>query len=162
MSSSRFGFSRRLYAFAGLICALIGVVGGAAYAYWNTLGSGSATATVANISTVSVAAFTGGDAPTTALLPGGSSDVVLRLNNTNSYAVTLSAISLSGSLTVSGGIGTCGTTGVTITFPTSPSIAVPAGSHLLDLSGAASMSTLSQTGCQGATFQIPVSVTFRK
>jgi len=162
MNPSRLQPSRRLWTLAGLACIVLGGTGGAAYAYWNTLGSGSAAATTGNVSAVSVAAFTGGDAPNTALIPGGSSDVVVRINNTNAFALTMSAISLNGSVTASGGTGTCTTTGVTITFPGSPSITVPAGSHLIDLPGTAAMSTASQNGCQGATFQIPVSVTLKK
>jgi hypothetical protein len=111
---------------------------------------------------ISVTAFTGGDSPSSSLLPGGSSDVVLRINNANSYLVTLTAISLNGSISAAGGIGTCSTPGVSTNFPSSPSIAVPAGSTLLHLSGAAAMSAGSSSGCQGATFTIPVNVSFQK
>ena len=61
--------------------------------------------------------------------------MVLRLNNTNSFPITVTAIALNGTITATGGIGTCATTGVSITFPSSPSINVASGSHLIDLPG---------------------------
>jgi hypothetical protein len=154
--------SRRSLMALGLTCLVIGTAVGGAFAYWNGHGPGSSSGATGTMATPSVVAFTGGDAPSNSLLPGSSSDVILRISNTNSYAVMLTAISINGSITGSGGIGTCTTTGVTTNFPTSPAIAVPAGSTLIHLSGAALMSTSSQSGCQGATFSIPVSLTFKK
>lgn len=145
-----------------LVCLALGALSGTATAYWNTHGIGSASAATGTMAAISVTAFTGGDSPSSSLLPGGSSDVVLRINNANSYLVTLTAISLNGSISAAGGIGTCSTPGVSTNFPSSPSIAVPAGSTLLHLSGAAAMSAGSSSGCQGATFTIPVNVSFQK
>jgi hypothetical protein len=148
-----------------ILCAVVATLGmtaGVAFAYWALSGAGSASAASSSLGAVTVAAFTGGDAPSTSLLPGGSSDVVLRLNNTNSFPITVTAIALNGTIVATGGIGTCATTGVSVTFPSSPSINVASGSHLIDLSGAAAMSLASQTGCQGATFDIPVSISFQK
>jgi hypothetical protein len=135
---------------------------GVAFAYWALIGSGSASAASGAFGPVTVAAFSGGDAPTSALAPGGSSDVVLRVNNANAFPIVLTAVALNGTITASGGIGTCTTTGVTVNFPSNPSITVPGGSHLIDLAGAASMNLTAQNGCQGATFHIPVSITFQK
>jgi hypothetical protein len=109
-----------------------------------------------------VQAFSGGDAPTSALIPGGTADVIVRINNPNSYSVTLTGISANGSITAAGGIGTCTTTGVSTTFPSSPALVVAPGSHLIHLASSVSMSDAAQSGCQGATFEIPVSVTFSK
>jgi hypothetical protein len=58
-----------------------------------------------SLGTISVTAFSGGDNPTSELVPGGSSDLIVRIDNTNAYAVTLTAISLNGSITVSGSLG---------------------------------------------------------
>jgi hypothetical protein len=154
--------SRRNWIALTLICLAIGSLTGAAAAYWNGHGAGWASAATGTMGTVSVTAFTGGDAPSTALLPGGSSDVVLRISNTNSYSVTLTAISLNGSITASGGVRTCSVSGVSTNFPSSPSITVPAGSNLIHLSSAAVMSAGSSSGCQGATFSIPITVTIQK
>jgi hypothetical protein len=143
-------------------CIAIFVAGAVAFAYWRTIGSGSASAVTGTLGSPTIQALTGGDAPVTALLPGGTSDVVLRVNNPNAYSLTITGIAQNGTITASGSLGTCTTTGVTTTFPSSPSIAVASGSHLIDLSAAAAMSTAPQNGCQGATFAIPVSVTFTK
>jgi hypothetical protein len=144
------------------VCLALGVATTAAFAYWRAFGSGSASAVTGTLGTPTIQALTGGDTPSTALLPGGTSDVVLRVNNPNSYTLTITGITQNGSITASGGIGACTTTGVSTTFPSSPSIAVTSGSHFIDLAAAAAMSTASSSGCQGATFQIPVSVTFSK
>jgi hypothetical protein len=153
---------RRIFSVLGLVLFVLGTTAGAAFAYARTFGTGSASASTGSMAAVSIVAFTGGDAPTTSLLPGGSSDVVLRVSNPNAYGVTLTAISLNGTITAVGGIGTCTTTGVSTTFPSSPSIAAATGSHLIDLTGAASMSLASQSGCQGAVFHIPISANFQK
>jgi P pilus assembly chaperone PapD len=114
------------------------------------------------MATPSVVALVGGDAPNSALMPGGSSDVVLRIFNPNPYALSLTSISVNGSIAVSAASGTCTLPGVTTNFPSHPAITVPAGSSLVHLSGAALMSLGSQSGCQGATFTIPVSASFQK
>jgi hypothetical protein len=141
---------------------LVLVPSGAAFAYWTVTGIGAASANSGTISTPSVVALAGGDAPSSALLPGGTSDVILRIVNPNSYALTLTSISVNGSIAVTGATGTCTSSGVTTNFPSSPTIAVPVGSSLVHLPGAALMSLGSQSGCQGATFSIPVSVSFQK
>jgi hypothetical protein len=116
-----------------------------------------------SLGTISVTAFSGGDNPTSELVPGGSSDLIVRIDNTNAYAVTLTAISLNGSITVSGSLGACTASSVSTSFPSSPSINVAASSsQLIHLSGAISMSTSAPNGCQDATFAVPVSVTFEK
>lgn len=162
LQTSSWRRAKRRWIALALVCLALGAWSGGAAAYWTNHGSGAASAATGTMSTVSVTAFAGGDAPSSSLLPGGSSDVVLRISNTNSYAVTLTAISLNGSVSATGGIGACSTPGVTTNFPSSLSIAVPAGSTLIHLSGAATMSSGSSTGCQGATFGIPVDVTFQK
>jgi hypothetical protein len=154
--------ARRRCLALGVTCLLLGLSSGSAFARWNGSGGGTGPGATETMLTPSVSAFSGGDAPTTALLPGSVSDVVLRVTNTNSYAVTITAISLNGSITEAGGIGACALSGVSTNFPTSPSIAVPTGSTLLHLAGAAVMSVGSPSGCQGATFGIPVSVSFQK
>jgi hypothetical protein len=147
----------------GLVVVVFGISGGAAYGHWRTSGSGSgAGASTGSMAAVSVVAFIGGDQPTTALLPGGTSDVVLRVNNTNSYAVNLTSIAITAGQSITASNGACTTSGVSIAFPSSPSIAVPAGSSLVDVAGAASMSLASQNACQGNTFTFPVTVTFQK
>jgi hypothetical protein len=137
----------------------------AAWAYWQSSGSGSGVATTGTLAPVTVSAFTGGDANTAKLYPGGpATDVMLRIDNTNAYPVTLVGVALTanGSITGVGGSGTCTTTGVTFSAPSNLSIAVAPGSHLVRLAGAAAMSAASDNGCQGASFHIPVTITVQK
>jgi len=132
-------------------------------AYFHATGSGTGSAKAGSLQTVTVSALAGGDAPSSLLLPGGSADVILRVNNPNAFAVTLVSVTGNGSITAdSGGHPGCTTTGLTFTNQTTLSVSVPAGSSLVHLSGAASMSAASSNGCQGAIFSIPVAITVHK
>jgi hypothetical protein len=143
-----------------LVVVLVG--GGAAFAYFTAIGSGGGNTSTGTMQTVTISAITGGDSPTSKLYPGGpATDVILRVNNPNSYAVKLYSISGNGTITADGSHSGCTTTGVTFSPPASPNVTVPAGASLIHVSAAASMSTASLNACQGATFSIPVTATFR-
>jgi hypothetical protein len=120
--------------------------------------------TTGSIQPVTVAALTGGDAPSSSLRPGASADVVLRIQNVNPFPVTL--VSVEGgpaSITADLAHPGCTTTGVTFTDQTGLSVPIAAsGTTLVHLPGAAAMSTASSNGCQGATFSIPVTTTVRR
>lgn len=134
---------------------------GVAYAYWKTSGSGSGSASAGTM-TIQVQALLGGDDNASTLIPGGTADVVLRVDNPNAFTVHVSSIS-AGTVTTTQ-IG-CTTPGVTFSAPqsfTDAQFTLTSGSHLLDLGAAAAMSNLSSNGCQGATFSIPVTVTVQK
>ena len=93
------------------------------------------------------------------LQPGGSADVILRITNPNDFAVTLSSVTANGTITASGGLGACTTTGVS--FGGVSGLSTPIAEDattLVHLQGAATMSSASSSGCQGATFSIPVSI----
>jgi|ERR671933_164319 hypothetical protein len=139
--------------------AIVGLV----YAAWTTNGTGNAYAkagTSQALSTVDVSAST-----TATLYPGVSGDVLIKLDNPNPYAVTVTAITGSGTIAADAGHSGCTTTGVTFTNQTGLTLVVPAKSGGVDgvlqttLTGAASMSNASLNACQGATFTIPVSLT---
>jgi hypothetical protein len=143
--------------------AALALTSGIAYAYVTGAGSGSGTAQVGTMQTVTVSALVGGDVPTSRLYPGGpTADVILRVNNPNAFTVQVFSVAANGSITADGGHASCTTTGVTFTPPVNPSITLPVGSSVVHLSGAASMSTASVSGCQGATFSIPVTLTVHK
>jgi hypothetical protein len=132
---------------------------GIAYASFHGTGSGSGSAHTGTMQTITLQAFVGGDAPSSKLYPGGpAADVILRVNNPNSYSVKLYSISGNGTITADASHSGCTTTGVTLTPPSNPNLTIPAGSSLVHLSGAATMSTASVNACQGATFSIPVSM----
>jgi len=156
--------ARRIVLIPALAAALI-AGGTATYAYFRAAGSGTGHGSTGSLLAVTVAAFTGGDAPNTTLLPGSvSADVILRVDNPNAFAVRLVAIGGDGPITGTDGAGTCTTTGVTFTPPGSPNFTINAGpgTTFVDLAGAATMGTTSDAGCQGATFSIPVSITVHK
>src|SRR4051794_1270268 len=142
------------------VVVIAAVTGGAAYGIVTGGGSGTGSASAGTLQTVTASAFVGGDTPNSNLYPGGpGADVMLRVNNPNSYSVQLFSVSGNGSITADASHPGCTTTGVSFTPPSSPNVTIPTGSSLVHLSGAASMSTASVNACQGATFSIPVTVT---
>jgi hypothetical protein len=117
---------------AGIAILALGAVG-LVYAAWTTNGSGSGYAKAGSsqaLTTIDVSASTTAD-----LYPGTDGDVVLEVSNPNPYPVRVTDEH-----------------GLTIDIPAS-------GSTQATLANAAHMSNASQTGCQGATFTIPVSLT---
>lgn len=151
---------RRIVAVAaGLATVLCGA--GVAWAYWSTGGTGSGGASAGNL-TINVTALQADDANQASLVPGGTSDVILRVDNPNSFPVHVTSISGSGAPVASNG---CTPTGVTFSSPadySSAQFTLAPGSNLIRLAGAASMSTQSASACQGATFTVPVAVTVQR
>jgi hypothetical protein len=157
---------RRVIKTAVVPAVLLMVLGaGAAYAYW-TNGAGSGSATAATMQTVTVDAFVSGDNPQSTLVPGGTADVILRVTNSNPYAVQVYSVSPNGPATADGAHPGCITTGVTFSgtgSPVSPATFIAANSTaLLTLPGTAAMDATSQSACQGATFHLPVTLAVRK
>ena len=146
------------------LCLLAG--GGTAYAYWASTGAGTGAAAAATMQKVTVDAMVAGDSSSTSLVPGGTADVILRTSNPNAFAVQLYSVASTGAATADTAHAGCTTTGVSFTAPAAPlapAIIIPANSSLLvTLPGAASMSTDSQSACQGATFKVPVTVEARR
>lgn len=137
------------------------ITGGVAWAFWSATGQGTGSATTGTM-TFNVTAFESGDGNGTTLIPGGTADVIVRVNNPNTFSVHVTSIAANGSVTASNG---CTPTGVTFVAPTDYSagqFTLAPGSSLLDLQGAVSMSTSSASACQGATFSLPVSVTVQR
>jgi hypothetical protein len=138
-----------------LLAVLAGLLAtGVAYAFWTTTGSGSGSAHA-----TTAAGLTTSPATTTAqLYPGATADAKVTINNTNPFAVTVTDI-VGGTITASGGIGTCSVTGVTFTDQHAVADIVGANSSTtFTLTGTVSMSNASDNGCQGATFTIPVTL----
>ncbi|BCW08511.1 MULTISPECIES: hypothetical protein [Micrococcaceae] len=146
------------------LCILGGV--GTAYAYWATTGIGSGAAINGTMQTVTVDALIAGDTPQTSLVPGGTADVIVRATNPNTHAVTIYGIAANGAVTADAAHPGCTTTGVTFTpppAPLTPTVTIQANtSILLTLQGAASMSAASLSACQGAQFNVPVTLEVRK
>lgn len=147
---------RPFIAFAAVLAAFT-VFAGAAWAYFTTTGHGSGSATTGTIS-IHLEATTA-DTPTTTLYPGGSADVVVHINNTNGFAVTLTDLVQTGSIQSSGG---CTNADLTFHDQHGKSIAVPTGSNPVHVPDAITMGLNATSDCQGATFTIPVTATVQK
>jgi hypothetical protein len=153
---------RRAPLLVGIVVALVtGLGAGTAFAFFEGSGSGSKGATIGTPAPVTVLAATG--TPSTELIPGGTADLTLTLDNPNSYPVVITGISQDGSVTVSGGIGTCSTTGVSVPTQSGLSYTVQSGSTVVvHIANGAAMATDSDSGCQGASFEVPVTITVEK
>ena len=148
---------------ASIVVGCCLALGGLAYAWLSSTASAATSAATAGLSAVTVTALAGGDAPSGQLQPGGTADVVARVTNPNAYAVTLVSVAANGAVTASGGVGSCTMTGVALVAQSGLGVTIAAGSTTpVDLPGAASMSGSSSSGCQGATFAIPVAITVRE
>lgn len=160
--------SRRLAAktAAATVTLCLATGAGGAYAYWATVGAGSGAATNGTMATVTVEALVTGDSPQRTLVPGGTADVAVRAQNPNDYAVQVYAIRSNGDVTADANHPGCTTTGVTFAEPAAPlvpAVSIPANSSaLITLPDAAAMSTASSSGCQGATFSLPITLEARK
>jgi hypothetical protein len=147
-----------------LIVALIAFVvvagaAGAAYAFWSTGGTGSGVATTGDLESVTILSATAGEVVGSKLYPGGTANVVLKVSNPNAYAVQVVSIEQVDDSDITGS-GSCDTTGVTFTAPVSVPDIDP-GTNTIVLTNAASMDTSSDDDCQGATFDIPVTLTVK-
>ena len=154
---------RRFWGLAGAVAALtMGIGGGAAYGYFTSSGSGSGVTTVGTSSPVTVLNATG--SVTNKLYPGSTGDLRVTINNPNTYSVTITSVTGNGSVTGTGGVGTCANTGVTVTPGQSGlTITVAPGNPVsVVIPGAVSMNSTSDSGCQGATFDIPVNLTVQE
>jgi hypothetical protein len=152
----------KLFLVLASVMVLSGAVAGGAYAYWTAHGSGSGTASVGTPLNVTVGAASG--TTSSLLVPGGSADLLVKLDNPNAYSVTIVGISQSGTVSVTGGTGcTAANAGVTVPTQAALNVSVATGTGVVvHIPNGASMSTSSASGCQGASFQIPVTVTVQR
>lgn len=157
--------ARRTFGICAVVAAVVFGAGGA-YAYTSAGGMGSGSGSTGTMLPVTIAAFTGGDIPGSTLLPGGTADVILRMNNPNPSSVRVYGVTGNGAITADASHPACMTTGVTFTAPAtpiSPTIVIAGNSSaLVSLAGAAAMNLTSSSACQGAEFRIPVTMTARQ
>lgn len=160
---------RRHLATLVTVSAVLAVLMGAgvAYAAWTATGTGTAGAKATTFQPLTVSAGT----TTAQLYPGGSGDAVVSITNPNPFAVKITQVSQDStpgkfvssdlSANCTDASGSTHPTGVTLTTATgTPLASVPANSTAsITLTGKVTMSAASDTGCQGATFAIPVTVT---
>jgi len=139
------------------IPVVVGLGSGTAFAYFTATGSGSGVASTGTVKAVTVIAASG--MPSSKLYPGGSADLLVELDNPNSFPVTIVTISQNGSVTTVSGCN-CKTTGVSVPTQSGLNVTVASGTNILvHIPNGAAMSTASDSGCQGATFHVPVTIT---
>jgi hypothetical protein len=157
---------RKPLLFGAVVALVVGLGAGTAFAFFTGVGNGSGAASVGTVQSVTVDNIAFGTATvTTKLYPGATNgDLKLKLDNPNSYPVTIVSIAAgTGTVAGSGGVGTCSTTGVSVNAQTGLSISVPSGTGVfVVIPNAVSMDATSDSGCQGATFQVPVTITVEK
>jgi hypothetical protein len=149
---------------AVIVFAAVATGAGTAFAYWKATGSGSGVATTGTMQPVTIVSATISDVGTSLLHPGGSANVVLKVHNPNGFPVHVVSINqITGqSISPVGASGTCSTTGVTYTPPGSfADIPSNPADSTITLTGAAHMDTSSDSGCQGARFDIPVTLSVK-
>jgi hypothetical protein len=138
------------------------VVGGAAFAFWTTSGSGSAAVTTSGTAALTLSPAT----PTAELYPGGQAAVVATVANPNASTVRIGSLALDstqgdGGFSVDAAHPGCAASTLSFTTQTNGGAGwtVPGhGSLPLTLAGALSMSTSADNGCQGATFTVYLKV----
>ena len=150
-----------------VVAIVLGLGAGTAFGYFTSTGSGSGTVTTGTAQSVTVLQITGTVSVSPKLFPGATNGTLqINLNNPNSYSVNITSITGNGAVTGSGGIGTCTTTGVTVNTQSGLSIPVANGNPVsVTIPNAVSMdatSSHSDPGCQGATFQVPVTITVQE
>ena len=135
--------------------AVVALAASAAFAAWTVGGGGTGTATATSAQNLTTSVAT----TTAALYPGiTGADLYLTVNNPNPFAVTITSVNANGAATADAGHPTCVTTGVTSTT-TAVSETVPAAGSASFTVPSVAMDNTSDTGCQGATFTIPVTFT---
>ncbi|KQU65429.1 hypothetical protein [Phycicoccus sp. Root101] len=153
------GRLRALRALVSVATTLVlsAVIGGAAFAVWSVTGAGSGTATAGSTVALTTSSVT---APDAGAYPGGPAvALALVVSNPNGVPVQITAVSLDTTrqVTVTGASGTCvappvsvSATGLAIPLPanaSNASVSVPA---------ALTLGATTASGCQGATFTVPV------
>jgi hypothetical protein len=143
--------------------------GGIALAFWTAGGSGTGAAASGAAANVT---FTGGTVTGNLLFPGGTGDVVINVDNSNPFPVSVDSLVLpagaataysdSGQTTLNAACNTGGT-GVSWSYATKSltGVIVAAksgstdGSLTLTLTGGASMDNTSDNSCQSSFFALP-------
>jgi hypothetical protein len=145
-----------------LIALVVGLGAGSAWAFFSSSASGSGAGSVGRLQ-VSVISVTG----TAKLYPGLTTGLSVTITNPNAFTVTVTSLAETGGssgVTVTGAKGTCsGTTAeVAVKSLTGSLGTVAPGTHTITITTSVSMGTTSPTGCQGATFHIPIKLTVEK
>ena len=140
---------------ATLITLGIVAAAGSAFAMWSATAAGSARAKALTAQQATVTAVTGA----ADLYPGYTAgDVHFTINNTNPYPVTFTSMT-SGAVTSSNEAG-CASSLITVANASGLSFTVPANStsNTLTINDVVSMNSTAGDGCQGATFDVALTL----
>jgi hypothetical protein len=141
-----------------LVGAAALAIGGAAFAFFATTGSGSAAATTSGTAAMTLSPAT----PTAQLFPGGQAAVAVTVANPNAGSVRVGSLALdpsqgNGGFAVDGAHPGCAVSALSFTTQTNAGAGwiVPGqGSLSLTLGGSLSMSATAANACQGASFTV--------
>jgi hypothetical protein len=142
-----------------IVALVIGTAGAlaatAAFAAWTVGGGGTGTATATSASNLTTSVAT----TTAELYPGiTGANLYLKVNNPNPFPVAITSVNANGAAVPDAGHPACTTTGVSFTNTAVTQTVAANGQATFTAAGVA-MSNASDTGCQGATFTIPVMFT---
>jgi hypothetical protein len=137
-------------------------IGTAAFAYFDSTGHGTGNATNGTAPTITIQAVASGS-PNSTLLPGSTGDLLVQVQNPSSFTLTIVGISQNGTATPEGGSG-CTSSNDGVSVPTESGLSMPLapGTSVVHFAGAAAMSLSSASGCQAASFDIPVTLTVQE
>jgi hypothetical protein len=135
------------------------VASGVAFAAWTASGGGAGRAAAVTAVDLTVNATTGA----ADLYPGTTQgDAFFTITNTNPYPVTFTSMALGSAIvnTVPGDATACPPTNVTATGATGLSLTVAGNttSGTLSIANVITMASTAPTGCQGKTFEIPLTL----
>lgn len=137
------------------------VLAGGANAAWSTSGSGNASVQGCNRIGADARRRLGLDHRRS--VPRRQRALKLKLTNPNSFAVRITAVTLTSGGSITSSSAACNTAGHGVTFTNQTGLAVDLAANAIDqvvtLAGSVLMSTSSANSCQGVTFTIPVDVT---
>ena len=150
--------SAKKLALTAVVTAVL-VVSGIAFAAWTSTAVGSGRAASGTAVQLTVNAASG----TADLFPGTTQgDVYFTITNTNPYPVTFTSMASGSAITntVPGDATACPPTNVTLTGATGLSFTVAANttSATLSIADVVSMASAAPDGCQGKTFEIPMTL----
>jgi hypothetical protein len=166
-SGRRVGLTRLVPALLVALALALGAFAETAYAYFSASATGVGHGKVVELQAVGVLSATG--MPTSDLFPGGKANLRVTIHNPNGFSVTIVAVAqdTTTALGVTGGNG-CTGTNAEVTVPTNtsptgtPTLSLPADTtKTLTIETGVTMGTTSPSGCQTASFQIPLTVTVR-
>ena len=141
------------------------VVGtGTAWGYYDAVVQSTGTATVTTAGNVPLSIAATGSV-SAGLYPGGpGADVTISVGNPHDVPVTVTAVSSAGAVVATPLAGrSCGTHGVALGTPTSglPATIAAGATASVTFTGVATMDATAESGCQGASFSIPLRVAAR-